>query len=63
MPQPDVERTTSKRLAADGRHLVVVEKWLDRQVSPPRRRSKNYRLKLNPNEIEYYRQRAERQSA
>lgn len=53
------KRTTTKRLAADGRHLVVVEEWLDRQVSPPRWRSKNYRLKLSPNEIEYYRQRSE----
>jgi hypothetical protein len=53
------ERTKTSRLSNDGRDLIVVERWLDRQVSPPQWRSKNWRRKLTANEIEYYRQRAQ----
>jgi hypothetical protein len=51
------ERTTTKRLSDDGKRLIIVERWLDRQVMPARWRSKNRHIKLTPNEIEYYRQR------
>jgi hypothetical protein len=53
------ERTRTTRLSDDGRRLIVVERWLDQQVQPPRWRSKNWHRTLKPNEIEYYRQRAE----
>ncbi len=52
----DSERTRTTHLADDGEHLVVVERWLDGQVRPPEWRSKNWRRKLNPTDIEYYRQ-------
>jgi hypothetical protein len=52
------ERITTTRLSDDGRRPIIVERWLDRQVMPPRWRSKNRHIKLKPNEIEYYRQRA-----
>ena len=48
------ERVETRRLADDGEHLVIVEKWLDRQVSPPRWRSKNRRVRLTPRERAYY---------
>jgi hypothetical protein len=51
------ERTRTTRLSDDGTHLIIVERWLDHQWMPPRRASKNWRRKLKPNEIEYYRQR------
>jgi hypothetical protein len=54
----DSERTKTTHLSNDGRRLIRVTRWLDRQVSPPRWRSKNDHVKLKPNEIEYYRQRA-----
>jgi hypothetical protein len=37
--------------------LIIVEEWLDRQVDPPRWRSKNWHRKLTLGEIEYFRQR------
>jgi hypothetical protein len=40
------ERTRTERISDDGTHLIIVERWLDRQVSPPRWRSKNWRRKL-----------------
>jgi hypothetical protein len=52
------ERTRTTRVSDDGSRLVTVERWLDRQVSPPRWRSKNWTRKLNANDREYYRQRA-----
>lgn len=54
------ERTTTTRLSDDGRRLIIIERWLDRQMHPPRWRSKNRHLNLTPNEIEYYRQREPR---
>jgi hypothetical protein len=51
------ERTTTRRLSDDGQRLIIVERWLDWQVSPPRWRSKNRHVKLKPGEVEYYRQR------
>jgi excisionase family DNA binding protein len=50
------ERTETTRLSDDGTRLVIVTRWLDRQVSPPRWRSKNRTRKLNAGEIEYFRQ-------
>jgi hypothetical protein len=32
-----------ERVADDGQHIIVVERWLDRQVHPPKWRSKNHR--------------------
>jgi hypothetical protein len=52
------QRSITTRLSDDGEHLVIVERWLDRQVSPPKWRSKNRRRKLSAKEIEYYRQRS-----
>jgi hypothetical protein len=46
-------------LSDDGRRLITVEEWIDRQVSPPRYRSKNRHRKLKPNEIAYYEQHPE----
>jgi hypothetical protein len=54
----DTERMKTTRLSDDGRRLVIVERWLDRQVMPPRWRSKNRTQKLSPGDLEYYRQRA-----
>lgn len=58
----DDERQVTSRLSDDGTHLVIVERWLDRQWEPPRWRSKNRTQKL-PNlsagDIEYHRQRAD----
>jgi hypothetical protein len=51
------DRTSTTRLSDDGRRLIIVERWLDWQVMPPRWRSKNRHIKLKPNEIEAYRQR------
>lgn len=56
----DDERTITKRLSDDGTYLVIVERWLDRQVSPPRWRSKNRRQKLSASDIAYYRQQREK---
>jgi hypothetical protein len=42
----DAERTVERRLADDGEHWVIVERWLDRQVNPPVWRSKNRREKV-----------------
>jgi hypothetical protein len=53
------ERTRTVRVSDDGTREVVTERWLDRQLSPPRRRTKSYTRKLNGGEIEYYRQRRE----
>ena len=52
-----MDELTERRLSSDGRRIVVVTRWLDRQVSPPRWRSKNQTIKLRPNEVEYFRQR------
>ena len=59
---PDGERTITKRLSDDGTRIIIVTRWLDRQMMPPKWRSKNRHVKLKPNEIEYYRQRAETQA-
>jgi hypothetical protein len=53
------ERTQTTRLSDDGNRLIVIERWLDRQVDPPRWRSKNWHRNLKPGEIEYYRQQRE----
>jgi hypothetical protein len=37
----DRERET--RLSDDGERIIIVDRWLDRQVDPPRWRSKNFR--------------------
>ena len=50
------ERTVTARLGRHGDRLVIVERWLDRQCSPPRWRSKNRTLKLNRNEISDFRE-------
>jgi hypothetical protein len=54
------ERTITSRLSDDGQRLVIVERWLDRQVTPPRWRSKNRTQKLSASDLEYYRQRNEK---
>jgi hypothetical protein len=51
------ERTKTTRLSDDGTRLIIVERWLDQQMSPPRWRSKNWHRKLPPGDVEYYRQR------
>lgn len=53
------ERIETRRLSDDGRRIIIVTRWLDRQMSPPKWRSKNRHIKLTENELEYYRQRAE----
>ena len=53
------ERIRRTRISDDGLRLITVERWLDRQVSPPRWRSKNWNRKLKPNDVEYYRQRGD----
>lgn len=50
------ERTRTTRVSDDRTHIVFVERWLDRQMHPPRWRSKNWTKKLQPNEVEYFRQ-------
>jgi hypothetical protein len=50
------ERTVTTRLSDDGLRLIIVERWLDRQMSPPRWRSKNRHRKLSPGDLAYYRQ-------
>ena len=52
------ERAITKRLSKDGTRMVVITRWLDRQMSPPKWRSKNHHVKLRPSEIEYCRQQA-----
>lgn len=47
---------TSRYLNKDGTRIVTVERWLDRQMHPPKWRSKNRTRKLTPGEIEYFRQ-------
>jgi hypothetical protein len=54
------ERSTTTRLSDEGLRLIIVERWLDRQVLPPRWRSKNRHRKLSPAGVEYYRQRGKR---
>ena len=49
------ERTVTKRLSDDGTRIIVVTRWLDTQMMPPKWRSKNDSIKLKPNEIDYYR--------
>ena len=56
------ERTITTRLSDDGLRPITVERWLDRQMSPPRWRSKNRHRKLTPGDLEYYRQRDNRPS-
>ena len=56
---PRSGRMTTTRLADDGEHLIIVERWLDTQWHPPRWRSKNRRRKLKPNEVAYYRARSQ----
>jgi hypothetical protein len=51
------ERVETRYLNRDGTRIVVVTHWLDRQVSPPRWRSKNRTIKLKPGELEYFLQR------
>jgi hypothetical protein len=53
------ERTQTVRLSDDGERLIIVERWLDRQMHPPRWRSKNWHRKLKATEVEYYRQQRE----
>ena len=54
----DPERIVSRRLADDREHWVVLTRWLDRQVEPPRWRAKNERLRLTREELAYYAERA-----
>jgi hypothetical protein len=54
----DDERTRTSRLSDDGKSIIIVTRWLDRQMSPPRWRSKNRHINLKPNEVDYYRQQA-----
>jgi hypothetical protein len=51
----DDERTETKRLSNDGRRIIIVERWLDRQVDPPRWRSKNWHRNLSSADIQYLR--------
>jgi hypothetical protein len=53
------ERTETRYVSDDGQRLIVVTRWLDQQVSPPRWRSKNDHWKLRANEREYLRQHPE----
>lgn len=52
------ERSTTTRLSDDGLRLIIVERWLDRQVLPPPWRSKNRHRELPPADVGYYRQRS-----
>jgi hypothetical protein len=52
------ERTRTSRLSDDGKRIIIVTRWLDRQMSPPRWRSKNRHINLKPSEVDYYRQQA-----
>jgi hypothetical protein len=54
------ERTQSRRLSDDGRRIIVVERWLDRQTSPTRWRTRNWHRKLKANEVAYFAELAER---
>ena len=57
------ERTETTRVSDDGTRLIIVTRWLDRQVSPPAWRSKNVSRLLppmHPDDAEYYRQLAAR---
>jgi hypothetical protein len=47
------QRTRTSHISDDGRRLIIVERWLDQQVFPPRWRSKNWHRKLTSNEITY----------
>jgi hypothetical protein len=60
--QANGERTETRRLSDDGTRIVVVTRWLDRQMSPPRWRTKNRTRKLTRGEIDYYRLRKEQGS-
>jgi hypothetical protein len=53
------ERIETRRLSDDGKRIVTVTRWLDGQVSPPRRRSKNRTRKLTAGEIRYFEERGE----
>jgi hypothetical protein len=53
------DRTTTRRVSDDGRRMIIVERWLDSQMSPPRWRSKSRHVNLKPGEIEYYRQKGD----
>jgi hypothetical protein len=51
------ERIETRRLSDDGTRIVIVTRWLDRQVLPPKWRSKNRTRKLTPGEIRYFQER------
>jgi len=59
----DGERTETRKFSKDGTRLVIVTRWLDRQVHPPKWRTKNRTQKLSAGEREYVRQRRESESA
>jgi hypothetical protein len=55
---PEGKRIETRWLSDDGKRIIIVTRWLDRQMSPQRWRSKNRHINLKPNEVDYYRQQA-----
>jgi hypothetical protein len=56
------ERTRTERISDDGTRVIIVERWFDRQVSPPRWRSKNWHRKLSKADVLYLEQHTEKRS-
>jgi len=55
----DSERIETRRLSDDGKRIVIVTRWLDRQGTKPRWRSKNRTRKLTAGEIRYFQERGD----
>ena len=53
------ERIETRRLSDDGRRIVIVTRWFDRQGTTPRWRSKNRTRKLTPGEVRYFQEQGE----
>jgi hypothetical protein len=47
-------RTVERRLSNDGLRWIIVERWFDQQVSPPRWRSKNRHVLLSKADLAYH---------
>lgn len=52
----DDKREVITRLSDDGERLIIVERWLDQQIDPPRWRSKNWHRKLPAADVKYLRE-------
>jgi hypothetical protein len=62
MTTPSEERTVERRLSKDGTRWVIVERWLDRQLVPPRWRSKNRTVRLSRGERLYFEERRNKET-